>query len=155
MDKKGKLVLISSNKKAFFDYEIWETWEAGIQLEGYEVKSLREWKINLKGSFIGFLGKELYLKWCLIPQLGSMRVSLLVAKPDRKLFLHKKTIDYLSIKTKEPGKTIVPLEIYFLWSLVKVKVALAQGKKKYDKKQKLKERDMDRQSKVQMKNLEN
>jgi SsrA-binding protein len=153
--EKKKIVSITSNKKAFFDYEVLEQWEAGIKLHGYELPSLRKWQVNLKGAFIGFQWRELFLKWCLIsPPNSLLKRSPLDSKIERKIFLHRKTIDYLTTKTKEPGKTMVPLEIYFSWSLVKIKIALVQGKKQHDKKQKLKEKAMDKQAKIQMKSIE-
>lgn len=143
--------LIAKNKKAYFDYEILETWEAWIELKGYEVKSLRGWKINLKGSYISFLSGTPVIKWCHISLLSSLPGNIIDPKRDRKIFLHKKTIFYLSSKTKEAGKTIIPLELYFSWSLIKVKVWLAIWRKTYDKKQVLKERSMDKEAKQQMK----
>lgn len=143
--------LIAKNKKAYFDYEILETWEAWIELKGYEVKSLRGGKINLKGSYISFLSGTPVIKWCHISLLPSLPGNIIDPKRDRKIFLHKKTIFYLSSKMKEAGKTIIPLELYFSWSLIKVKVWLAVWRKTYDKKQVLKERSMDKEAKQQMK----
>lgn len=143
--------LIAKNKKAYFDYEILETWEAWIELKGYEVKSLRGGKINLKGSYISFVSGAPVIKWCHISPLPSLPRNIIDPKRDRKIFLHKKTIFYLSSKTKEAWKTIIPLELYFSWSLIKVKIWLAIWRKTYDKKQVLKERSMDKEAKQQMK----
>ena len=154
MSEAVKVVSIITNKKAFFDYTILENWEAGIKLLGFEVKALRQWKVNLKGAFVGIQNGNIYLKWCNISPPWSIAKSVLDPKVERQLFVHRKTIDYLFAKIKEPGKTIVPLEIYFSGSLIKVKIALVQGKKQHDKKQKLKEKAMDKQAKIQMKSIE-
>ncbi len=143
--------LITKNKKAYFDYEILHTWEAWIELKWYELKALRDGKVNLRGSFIGIQNNELYLKWCHISLLPSLPKNVIDTKRERKLFIHKKEIFFLSSKIKEAWKTIIPLELYFSGNLVKIKIALAQGKKKYDKKQALKERSMDKEAKMQIK----
>lgn len=153
MKEEKKQLSITKNKKAFFDYEILESWEAWIELMWHEVKSLREWKVQLKWAYVWLQQWQLYLKWCLITPLSSLAKAMVDGKRERKLFLHKKVIEFVSSKIKEPGKTIVPTEIYFSGSLVKVRVALASGKKMYDKKQSLKEKAMDKQAKIQMKNI--
>ena len=152
--KKNKLInnLITKNKKAYFDYEILDTWEAWIELRWYETKSVRNWHVNLKGAFIVVINNELYIK--------SMHISTWKALPnretidtnrERKIFLHKKTISYLSAKIKESWYSIIPLELYFVWSLIKLRVWLAKWKKAYQKKQILKERSMDKEAKIAMK----
>jgi len=145
---------IIKNKKAFFDYEILESREAGIELFGHEVKSLRAGWGNLKGSYISFVG------W--IPHIKNMHISpwkTLVARDgmaptrERKIFLHKKTIQLLLWKQKIAGLAIVPLEVYFSGSLVKVKVGLCKGRKQYDKKQLLKERTLEKEAQKTLKNF--
>lgn len=143
--------LITKNKKATFDYEILESWEAWLLLKWYEVKALRQGKANLKGSFVSIQGGEAYLTGCHISPISSVAKSVLDPKPPRKIFLHKKVLSYLAWKIKEPGKTLVPLELYFSWSLAKLKVALVEWRKKHNKKQLLKERSMDREAKIAMK----
>lgn len=143
--------IITKNKKAYFDYEILESWEAWIELKWFEVKSLREGKVNLKWSYISFLWWVPVIKWCHISLLPCLIKNTIDPKRDRKIFLHKKTIFYLSSKIKEAWKTAIPLELYFSWSLIKLKVWLAIGRKKFDKKQLLKERTMDKEAKIQMK----
>lgn len=142
---------ITKNKKAYFDYEISDSWEAWIELKGYETKSIRSWHINLKWSFIVVINDELYIKW--------MHVSAWKAIPnketidttrERKIFLKRKTINYLISKQKESGYSIIPLELYFVWSLIKLKVWLAKWRKKYEKKQILKERTMQKEAKIAM-----
>ncbi|MBB1564717.1 SsrA-binding protein SmpB [Candidatus Gracilibacteria bacterium] len=144
--------LITKNKKAYFDYEIVETWEAGIELKGYETKSIRAGYVNLKGAFLIVQNKELFIKnmmvsaWKTLPNRETIDVFR-----QRKIFLHKKTISYLSIKVKEAGFSIIPLELYFSGSLIKLRVGLAKGRKSYEKKQVLKERTMEKEAKIAMK----
>jgi len=152
MNNKDNHKLIVKNKKAYFDYEIIDTWEAGIELKWYETKSVRYWHVNLKWAYIVWIWNELFVKW--------MNISVWKALPKnnsiesdriRKIFLHKKTINFLLWKIKEKWFSIIPLELYFKWSLIKLKVWLAKGKKAYQKKQILKERAMDKQAKIMMK----
>lgn len=144
--------LITKNKKAYFDYEIIETWEAWIELKWYETKSVRVWHVNLKWSFLVVQNFELFIK--------NMHITVwkALANKDnidtfrqRKIFLHKKTINYLKEKSKESWFSIIPLELYFSWSLIKLRVWLAKWRKAYQKKQVLKERTMDREAKIAMK----
>ena len=149
---KNTYKLITKNKKAYFDYEIIDSWEAWIELKWYEVKSVRNWYINLKWSYIVAIWEELFLKWANISLWKTLpKNSSIEADRVRKLFLKKKTIIYLLWKIKERWFSIIPLEVYFKWNLIKIKVALAKGKKAYQKKQVLKERAMDKQAKIMMK----
>ena len=152
--KKNKNLnnLITKNKKAYFDYEIIHTWEAWIELKWYETKSIRNWYVNLKWSFIVVINNELYIKWMHISAWSSLSNKWSIETDiERKIFLHKKTIIYLNWKSRESGYSIIPLELYFVWSLIKLRVWLAKWKKAYQKKQLLKERTMDRESKLAMK----
>ncbi|MDD3145597.1 MAG: SsrA-binding protein SmpB [Candidatus Gracilibacteria bacterium] len=143
---------ITKNKKAYFDYEILNTYESGLDLKGYEVKSIRNGHVNLKGSYIVVINNELFVKgmhvspWKTLGNKGGIETDRI-----RKIFLHKKDIVYLAGKSKEPGFSIIPLELYFVGSLIKLRVGLAKGKKSYDKKQILKEKTMDREAKIAMK----
>ncbi len=149
---KNTYKLITKNKKAYFDYEILDSWEAWIELKWYEVKSVRNWYINLKWSYIVAIWEELFLKWANISAWKALpKNSSIETDRIRKLFLKKKTIIYLLWKIKEKWFSIIPLEVYFKWNLIKIKVALAKGKKAYQKKQVLKERAMDKQAKIMMK----
>ena len=144
--------LITKNKKAYFDYEIVETWEAWIELKWYETKSIRAGYVNLKWAFLIVQNKELFIKnmmvsaWKTLPNRETIDVFR-----QRKIFLHKKTISYLSIKVKEAWFSIIPLELYFSWSLIKMRVWLAKWRKTYQKKQVLKERTMEKEAKLAMK----
>lgn len=142
-------MFITKNKKAYFDYEILDTWEAWIELKWYETKSIRAWHVNLKWAYISVVNWALYIKWMHVtPWKALPNRQSIEADRDRKIFLHKKTIIYLSWKVKEAGYSIIPLELYFKWSLIKLKVWLAKGRKSYQKKQLLKERTMDKEAKI-------
>jgi len=143
---------ITKNKKAYFDYDIIETWEAWVELKWYEVKSVRLWHVNLKWSFLSIINGELFVKnmhvtpWKTLPNKQAIE-----SNRERKIFLHKKTISYLSVKSKEAWFSIIPLELYFSWSLIKMRVWLVKWRKVYEKKQILKERSMEKEAKIAMK----
>jgi SsrA-binding protein len=150
--KKWRDNLITKNKKAYFDYEILDSWEAGIELKWYETKSIRSWHVNLKGSYIIVISEELYIKWMHVSAWKSLSNKWAIdTDRERKIFLHKKTVSFLAGKTKEAGNSIIPLELYFSGSLIKLKVWLAKWRKAYQKKQVLKERSMDKEAKMAMK----
>lgn len=147
-----EIKLISKNKKAYFDYEILDSYEAGIELMWYEVKSIRAWNVNLKWAYISFLTGSAIIKWMHIWVFeNSSNKALISPLRDRKIFLHKKTIELLIGKSKEPWKTVIPLEIYTSGSLIKVKIWLCLWRKEYNKKQLLKERTVDMEAKRAMK----
>jgi len=143
--------LITKNKKAYFDYEIKDTWEAWIELRWYETKSIRSWHVNLKWSYVVFHWNEAYIKWMHITAWKALSNRWNIeTEIERKIFLHKKTIVMLLSKSKEWGFSVIPLELYFKWSLIKLRVWLAKWKKAYQKKQVLKERSMQKEAKVAM-----
>jgi len=144
---------VARNKKAFHDYEILDKFEAGIVLEGSEVKALREGRVNLKDSYVRIIKGEPFLLNAHIAFLDHTNPHF---KPDsrraRKLLLHKKEIDKLIGKTSKDGLTIVPLSIYFNHkNLAKVQIALAKGKKLHDKRETLKAKDAKREAERAMK----
>ena len=143
---------ITRNKKAYFDYEILERQEAGIELLGHEVKSIRSKNINLKGSYISMQNGELFLKqahiWAWKALINS---DVIDTERPRKIFLPKKKIIYYGSKLKEWGYTLLALRVYLKGGLIKIEVWLAKWKKSYQKKQTLKERDIDRQAKMMLK----
>ncbi len=146
--------LISKNKKAYFDYEIISTYEAWLELKGYEVKSIRHGHVNLKSTFIVMMSNELYVKGMHVTAWKALsNKSSIETDRERKIFLHKKDIIYLWIKMKEAGVSIIPLELYFVGSLIKLRIGLVKGKKAYQKKQILKERTMDREAKMALKKI--
>lgn len=133
------------NKKALFDYEIIEEFDAGIVLFGSEVKSLRAGQANLKGSYITLHSGRPMLIGSHISEYKYNTQKKIDAKRERELLLSKKEIQHLSQKIKEMGATLIAKEIFTLGNLFKVRIALARGRKKWQKKQLLKERDLSRE----------
>jgi len=146
--------LIAQNKKARHDYEILEKFEAGIVLQGSEVKALRAKRANLNDAFCRFIKGELYLMNAHIAHLETTnRHYSKDERAPRKLLLHKKQLDKLFGKTSKDGLTIVPLMLYFNEkNLAKVSIALAKGKKLHDKRETLKKRTLDREAASAIKN---
>ncbi|MDD5120614.1 MAG: SsrA-binding protein SmpB [Candidatus Omnitrophica bacterium] len=144
---------ISTNRKAYRDYEVLESLESGITLKGSEVKSLRAGKINLDDSFARFEGEEIFLYNAHISHYTE--ASYLNVDPDRprKLLLHKNQILRIIGKLTQKGLTLIPLKIYFNdRGFVKVELALCRGKKLYDKRQSIKKRETDREMRRIVKN---
>ena len=136
--EKGRKV-IASNKKARHDYSILETYEAGIALTGTEVKSLRMGRASLVDGFAQERNGEIILHGVHIPEYTQGTWTNHSARRRRKLLLNKDEIHKLIIKTRESGHTIVPLSLYFKDGRAKVEIALAKGKRNYDKRQTLRE----------------
>ena len=140
------------NKKAFFDYEILERYEAGIELKGSEVKSLREGKASLRDSFVRIENGEAYLFNAYIAPYSHGGLFNHEPTRKRKLLLHKSEIKRLLGKSQEKGLTIIPLRIYFNErGKVKVEIALAKGKKLYDKRETIRRREQEREARRAMK----
>lgn len=137
--------LIANNKKAYHDYFILEKVEAGIQLVGTEVKSLRNGKCSIKESFIRIENGEMYIYGMHISPYEKGNIFNRDPLRTRKLLAHKQEILRLLEKIKEKGYTLVPLQVYFKNSLVKVEIGLAKGKKLYDKREDLAKKDAQRQ----------
>lgn len=145
MAKKGEHT-IAKNRRAFHDYEILETFEAGIELTGTEVRSLRDNNAQLTDAFALVRQGEAWLNNLHIAPFENGNIANVDPDRRRKLLLHKKQIRYLAEKTQEKGLAIVPLKMYFNdRNLVKVEIALARGKKLYDKRNSMKERDVKRE----------
>lgn len=144
--------VVAENKKAFFNYEILERIEAGIALMGSEVKSIREGRVSLKESFADIKNGEVYLLNCHIsPYEAANRFNHDPLRP-RKLLLHRQEIKRLTGKIKERGLTLIPTKIYFNdRGKIKVEIALARGKRAYEKKEAIKARDMERELRAEMK----
>ena len=137
-----EIKIIANNKKAYHDYFVDETFEAGIVLTGTEVKSLRENKANLRDCFATVRRGEVWLHGVHISPYSHGNRSNVQADRERKLLLHKGQIRYLIGKTKERGYTLVPLKIYLSpGNMVKVEIGLCRGKKLYDKRDAIAERD--------------
>src|SRR3989339_220334 len=138
---------IARNKQINLDYKVVEEFEAGLVLTGQEVKSIKTHHISLKGAFVSLKRGEAWLKKMHIPTYSKASLqSLKNYNPDRdrKLLLAKRQIAYLSSKTNEKGLTIVPISVYTTRRLIKVKIALVKGKKKFDKRETIKKRDINR-----------
>jgi len=139
--------IYSENKKALFDYEVLEKFEAGVVLFGQEVKSIRTGHINLSGTYVTFFKSEPFLVGVKIPAYQPNNMgSDYNDERQRKILLNKKQIDYLMQKTKTKGFSLIPLKVYDNSGRIKLEFALAKGKKKYDKKEKIKNRDIDREA---------
>ncbi len=132
-------------KKAFFDYEILETFETGIQLTGTEVKSIKDSRVSLKEAFVKVIGNEVYLVNSHVAEyLQGNRFNHEPTR-SRKLLMHRKQIDRIMGKIKEAGLTLVPLKIYQKDRIIKLEIALSKGKKTHDKRNSIKERDLKRE----------
>ena len=138
--------LIANNKKAYHDYFIEDTYEAGISLHGTEVKSLRMGKCSVKESFVRIENGEVFIYGMHISPYEKGNIFNKDPLRVKKLMLHKAEINKLIGKTKEKGMAIVPLKVYFKGSLVKVEIGLAKGKKLYDKRQDIAKKDQQREA---------
>lgn len=143
---KDSVKLISNNKKAYHDYFILETFQAGISLTGTEVKSMRAGRCNLKDSFIKVENGEAIIKQMHISPYDFGNIFNHDPMRDRKLLLHKCEINKLMGAVTRDGLTIVPLKVYFKGSLVKMDIGIAKGKKLYDKRQDIAKKDQQREA---------
>ena len=143
--------LIANNKKAYFDYFIEETFEAGICLHGTEVKSIRMGKCSIKEAFIRIENGQVYAYNMHISPYEKGNIFNKDPLRPKKLMLHKAEINKLTGQLATKGYTLVPLEVYFKGSLVKVEIGLARGKKLYDKRQDIAKKDQRREAEKQFK----
>jgi SsrA-binding protein len=139
-----KSTQIANNKKAGFEYEIIETFEAGIVLTGTEVKALRMKKVNIEDGFAKIMNDEIFVVGINITQYEMGNIFNHDPLRDRKLLMHRKEIKRLTGKLKEKGFTMVPLKMYFKNGKVKILLGLGKGKAQYDKRRTIQKRDMDR-----------
>ena len=146
MAKEKGSRLIANNKKAYHDYFIEETYEAGIALHGTEVKSLRMGKCSFKESFVRIENEEVYIYGMHISPYEKGNIFNRDPLRVKKLLLHKSEIRKMKGKIAEKGYTLVPLKVYFNRSLVKVEIGLAKGKKLYDKRQDIAKKDQRREA---------
>ena len=146
MAKEKGSRLIANNKKAYHDYFIEETYEAGIALHGTEVKSLRMGKCSIKESFVRIENEEVYIYGMHISPYVKGNIFNRDPLRVKKLLLHKSEIRKMKGKIAEKGYTLVPLKVYFNRSLVKVEIGLAKGKKLYDKRQDIAKKDQRREA---------
>lgn len=142
---KGEGKVVAQNKKAFHDYFIEDTYEAGIVLQGTEIKSIRAARVNLKDSYARIHNGEMFLySMHISPYEQGNRYNHDPLRT-RKLLLHKKQINTLIGETKEAGYALIPLKVYLKNGFAKVLIGLAKGKKKYDKREDLKQKDANRE----------
>ncbi|MEG3615553.1 MULTISPECIES: SsrA-binding protein SmpB [Isoptericola] len=146
--------LVANNKKARHDYVIEDVLEAGIVLSGTEVKALRMGRASLAESYVAVDHDEAWLENAHIPEYFQGTWNNHAPRRRRKLLLHREEIDRLGVKSREKGKTIVPLRLYFLDGRAKVEIALARGKKEYDKRQTLREKQDMREAQRAMRRQE-
>lgn len=150
--KKQTDRVVAYNKKAAFDYFFVETFEAGVVLEGSEVKSVKNGDASLRDSFCHVENGNLELKNCRISPYANVGAFPPDPTRSRRLLLHKDQLERLCGKAREKGYTIIPVKMYFKGRLVKVEIALAKGKKNYEKKQVIKERDERRSAEREISN---
>lgn len=144
--------IIPKNKKAYFNYEILESLEAGISLMGSEVKSIREGRISLKESHAEIKGGEVFLINCHISPYTAANIFNHEPRRERKLLLHRQEIKRLTGKIKEKGLTLIPTKILINdKGKVKVEVSLARGKRAYEKREAIRERDREREMQAELK----
>lgn len=137
--------LLAKNKKAYHDYEVLDTLEAGIQLTGPEVKSCREHQVNLKGSFVSINKGEAFAEAIHVSPYKHARIEDQKETRRRLLLLHKKEIDKLENPLNEKGMAVIPLDLYLKGSLIKLKIGICRGRKLYDKRAVLKKKAVDRE----------
>lgn len=146
--KDREVQIITSNRRATYDYHIEQKMEAGIKLLGTEVKSLRNGKCSLQEAFVGFPGNnptEMYILNMTIPEYSHANINNHDPKRKRKLLVHDYEARRWYDAVKEKGLTIVPLNIYFSGHLVKLEIALVKPKKKYDKRESTKKKEVERE----------
>jgi SsrA-binding protein len=135
---------VTTNRKAYHEFHILETYEAGMELKGSEVKSIREGKASLKESYVVVRGGEIWLKGAHIAAYSHTGFDGHEPTRDRRLLMHKKEISRIGSKLAEKGLTAVPTKLYFKKGWLKIEVGLAKGKKLHDKRETKKKRDMER-----------
>lgn len=139
------------HKRVLHDYSILETYEAGMVLIGSEVKSIKAGRMSLEGSFVKIVGSEIYLVNAQILPYPFARPEGYDSKRTRKLLLHKKEVIALKSKLHQAALTLVPLECYNTKGFIKLKIGLAKGRKEYEKREKIRRRDIDRETARELK----
>ncbi|NJC22887.1 SsrA-binding protein [Arthrobacter pigmenti] len=146
MPKESGRQVVATNRKARHDYLVLDTYEAGIALQGTEVKSLRAGRASLVDGYAIFYNDELWLEGIHIPEYSQGSWTNHAARRRRKLLLHREELTKISHKIRESGFTIVPLQLYFLNGRAKVEIGIARGKREYDKRQTLREHQDNREA---------
>ena len=150
MPKEQGRKMVAQNKKARHDYHIEDTYEAGLVLMGTEVKSLRQGRASLVDGFVDIDGHEAWLHGVHIPEYSNGTWTNHSARRKRKLLLHREEIDKIERRVSEKGLTVVPLSLYFNDGRAKVEIALAKGKKSWDKRNAIAERTAQREIQVEV-----
>jgi SsrA-binding protein len=143
--------VIADNRKAFHDFHVLDTWEAGVVLLGTEVKAVREGRVNLRDSFARVEKGEVWLMNVHISPYSHSGYAFHEERRQRKLLLHQHEIQKLTGKVKEKGLTLVPLQMYFKNGRVKVNLALVKGKQAHDKRETIRRREVDRETRAAVK----
>ena len=150
MGKTDAIKIISLNRKAKFNYQLMETFEAGLSLLGSEIKSARTGNAQLRDAFVEPINNELWLQNAHIAPYKMSHSQNHDPMRPRKLLLHRREINKLIIKTREAGLTIIPTKMYLRHGLAKIEIAVARGKRQYDKRQSIAEREMKRSMRRQL-----
>ncbi len=140
----GGIKIVTENRKARFDYSIIDTFEAGMELRGSEVKSLRDGGCQLKDSYVVFVGAQMYLQNAHISVYKASSYNNHEPERRRRLLMHRHEIDKLAAQVQEKGLSLIPLKLYFKNGRAKIQIALAKGKKAPDKRASIKDRDVKR-----------
>ena len=144
--------ILASNKSAKRNFEILKSFEAGLSLLGPEVKSIRQGNISIRESYARIVKNEIFLFNCHIAITGNHQFNNIESKRSKKLSLHKKEISFLKKETQSKNLTLVPIKIYSKNDILKIEIALARGKKKYEKRRVIIERERARESMRALKN---
>ena len=143
--------VIADNRKAFHDFHVLDTWEAGLALLGTEVKAIREGRVNLRDSYARLDNGEVWLMNVHISPYSHSGYAFHEERRQRKLLLHQHEIQKLTGKVQEKGLTLVPLQLYFKKGRVKVALALVKGKQAHDKRETIRRREVDRETRAAVK----
>ncbi|MDR0291770.1 MAG: SsrA-binding protein SmpB [Elusimicrobium sp.] len=150
--KDGGLIIAASNRKAFHNYHVLDSYEAGLELLGSEVKSVRQKEVSLEGAFVRVDGEQAFVCNMHINPYKYNTVTLVEPLRARRLLLHKKEIDKMKGHAQLKGNTLIPLEVYFKNGWAKIKVGMCKGKQAYDKREDIKKRDLNREMEQNFKN---
>jgi SsrA-binding protein len=142
--------VIATNRKALFNYDVLERAEAGVELRGTEVKSIREGGLNFRDSYVEFRGGQMFLVGARIGPYSHGNLQNHPEGRERRLLLHKREILKLGGRATEKGLTLVPLRAYFTRGRVKLEIGLARGKRAHDKRETLKRKDLERETRAAM-----
>jgi len=145
------MTTLAINKRAGFDYDLQEKYEGGLKLRGWEVKSIKDGHMQLKGAFLHIVKGELWLKNAFVsPYKPAGKVDETASGQDRKVLVHKREFKRLIGKKQEDGLTLIPVRVFLKGNLVKLEFAVGRGKKKYEKRESIKKRDVERQIREKM-----